>query len=254
MALAASQRGWTAAAAGSSLGVERCRPARAQAARRSPKSRPTAAATSCAPRKSRPIRCCAGSTSSTRSTSCITASCFASAAPRCCGRAPTRASALLQRQPAARRPRARRPAHRRRARPRLLAFLHVAEKAAAGRFAIYREVVDDDPTTRAIFEEILRDEVFHMNYTLHAAGPRLAAVVPPAGLAGARQPAVEAVPARRGRASPALIGAIDPDARSTSSCCRRSRGWPGAPSGASAGVDRRSPRDARRLADEPVLT
>jgi rubrerythrin len=48
---------------------------------------------------------------------------------------------------------------------RLLAFLHVAEKAAAGRFTIYRELVDDDPTTRAIFEEILRDEVFHMNYT-----------------------------------------------------------------------------------------
>src|SRR5919204_1115521 len=48
---------------------------------------------------------------------------------------------------------------------RLLAFLHVAEKSAAGRFAIYRELVDDDPQTRAIFEEILRDEVFHMNYT-----------------------------------------------------------------------------------------
>jgi len=48
---------------------------------------------------------------------------------------------------------------------RLLAFLHVAEKAAAGRFEIYKEVVDDDPATRAIFEEILRDEVFHMNYT-----------------------------------------------------------------------------------------
>ena len=48
---------------------------------------------------------------------------------------------------------------------RLLGFLHVAEKAAAGRFAIYRDVVDDDPATRAIFDEILRDEVFHMNYT-----------------------------------------------------------------------------------------
>jgi hypothetical protein len=47
----------------------------------------------------------------------------------------------------------------------LLAFLHVAEKAAAGRFAVYRDVVGDDPSTRAIFEEILRDEVFHMNYT-----------------------------------------------------------------------------------------
>jgi hypothetical protein len=48
---------------------------------------------------------------------------------------------------------------------RLLAFLHVAEKSAAGRFTIYRDVVDDDPETRAIFEEILRDEKFHMNYT-----------------------------------------------------------------------------------------
>ena len=48
---------------------------------------------------------------------------------------------------------------------RLLAFLHIAEKAAAGRFTIYREVVDDDPETKAIFEQILRDEVFHMNYT-----------------------------------------------------------------------------------------
>ena len=48
---------------------------------------------------------------------------------------------------------------------RLLAFLHVAEKAAAGRFTVYRQLVDDDPATRAIFEEILRDEVFHMNYT-----------------------------------------------------------------------------------------
>ena len=48
---------------------------------------------------------------------------------------------------------------------RLLAFLHVAETAAAGRFAIYKDVVADDPPTREIFEEILRDEVFHMNYT-----------------------------------------------------------------------------------------
>jgi hypothetical protein len=48
---------------------------------------------------------------------------------------------------------------------RLLAFLHVAEKSAAGRFALYRQLVDDDPRTREIFEQILRDEVFHMNYT-----------------------------------------------------------------------------------------
>jgi hypothetical protein len=59
---------------------------------------------------------------------------------------------------------------------RLLAFLHIAEKAAASRFAIYRQVVDDDPATRAIFEEILRDEVFHMNYTY----TQLARVLPDA--------------------------------------------------------------------------
>src|SRR5262249_27530792 len=48
---------------------------------------------------------------------------------------------------------------------RLLAFLHVAEKAAAGGVAIFRALVGADPATRAIFEQILRDEVFHMNYT-----------------------------------------------------------------------------------------
>jgi hypothetical protein len=47
----------------------------------------------------------------------------------------------------------------------LLAFLHLSEKAAAARFTIYRDVVVDDPPTRAVFEEILHDEVFHMNYT-----------------------------------------------------------------------------------------
>src|SRR5262245_59293829 len=54
--------------------------------------------------------------------------------------------------------------------PKLLAFLHIAEKSAAGRFAIYKDCVDDDPTTRAIFEEILRDEVFHMNYSYQQLG------------------------------------------------------------------------------------
>jgi len=48
----------------------------------------------------------------------------------------------------------------------LLAFLHLSEKAAAGRFAIYRDVMQHDPPTRAIFEEILHDERFHMSYTL----------------------------------------------------------------------------------------
>ena len=47
----------------------------------------------------------------------------------------------------------------------LLAFLHLSEKAAAGRFAIYQEVLGSDPGTQAIFSEILRDEAFHMSYT-----------------------------------------------------------------------------------------
>ena len=48
----------------------------------------------------------------------------------------------------------------------MLAFLHVAEKAAAERFMVYRDVLHHDPSTQAVFEEILHDEKFHMNYTL----------------------------------------------------------------------------------------
>jgi rubrerythrin len=48
----------------------------------------------------------------------------------------------------------------------LLAFLHLSEKSAAEDFATYRDLLADDPATRAVFEEILRDETFHMNYTL----------------------------------------------------------------------------------------
>src|SRR6267378_3494131 len=48
----------------------------------------------------------------------------------------------------------------------LLAFLHLSEKAAASRFTVYRDVMQHDPPTRAVFEEILHDETFHMNYTL----------------------------------------------------------------------------------------
>ena len=47
----------------------------------------------------------------------------------------------------------------------LLAFLHLSEKAAAGRFVLYREVLDGDRLTREVFEDVLHDEVFHMNYT-----------------------------------------------------------------------------------------
>ena len=48
----------------------------------------------------------------------------------------------------------------------ILAFLHLSEKAAASRFTVYRDVMQHDPPTRAVFEEILHDETFHMNYTL----------------------------------------------------------------------------------------
>jgi hypothetical protein len=48
----------------------------------------------------------------------------------------------------------------------LLAFLHLSEKSAATDFASYRDVLQRDPPTRAVFEEVLRDEAYHMNYTL----------------------------------------------------------------------------------------
>ena len=48
----------------------------------------------------------------------------------------------------------------------MLAFLHLSEKSAASRFTVYRDVMQHDPPTRAVFEEILHDENFHMNYTL----------------------------------------------------------------------------------------
>jgi rubrerythrin len=47
----------------------------------------------------------------------------------------------------------------------LLAFLHLSERAAAMRFAVYREVLGNDPDTREVFSGILKDEAFHMNYT-----------------------------------------------------------------------------------------
>jgi hypothetical protein len=48
----------------------------------------------------------------------------------------------------------------------LLAFLHLSEKAAAGHFATYCDVLHDDPPTSAVFREVMHDETFHMNYTL----------------------------------------------------------------------------------------
>jgi rubrerythrin len=48
----------------------------------------------------------------------------------------------------------------------LLAFLHLSEKAAARRFAVYHDVLDVDVPTRDVFTDVLKDEAFHMNYTL----------------------------------------------------------------------------------------
>jgi len=47
----------------------------------------------------------------------------------------------------------------------LLAFLHLSENAAAGRFAAYAAVLEADRTTGALFAHILEDEAFHMAYT-----------------------------------------------------------------------------------------
>lgn len=48
----------------------------------------------------------------------------------------------------------------------LLAFLHLSEKSAAGHFATYVEALKGDPLTSSVFREILKDESFHMSYTL----------------------------------------------------------------------------------------
>jgi hypothetical protein len=48
----------------------------------------------------------------------------------------------------------------------LLAFLHLSEKSAAGHFATYVDALKDDPPTSAVFKQVLKDETFHMSYTL----------------------------------------------------------------------------------------
>jgi bacterioferritin (cytochrome b1) len=47
----------------------------------------------------------------------------------------------------------------------LLAFLHLSEKAAARDFSRYIRVLGADPSTRAVFQKVVRDESFHMSYT-----------------------------------------------------------------------------------------
>lgn len=48
----------------------------------------------------------------------------------------------------------------------LLAFLHLSERSAARQFAIYGRAVGSDAETRDVFAHILKDEAFHMTYTL----------------------------------------------------------------------------------------
>lgn len=47
----------------------------------------------------------------------------------------------------------------------LLAFLHLSERAAAGRFKVYEKALSSDRETQQLFSDILRDEEFHMDYT-----------------------------------------------------------------------------------------
>ncbi len=46
-----------------------------------------------------------------------------------------------------------------------LAFLHLSEQSAARQFGTYKRAVREDAATRDLFDRILRDEEFHMNYT-----------------------------------------------------------------------------------------
>jgi hypothetical protein len=46
-----------------------------------------------------------------------------------------------------------------------VAMLHVAEERAAALFRVHRDLTRHDPATSAIFEEILRDENYHVAWT-----------------------------------------------------------------------------------------
>ena len=46
-----------------------------------------------------------------------------------------------------------------------VAMLHVAEERAAELFEFHRSLNEHDPATRAVFEEILKDEKYHVAYT-----------------------------------------------------------------------------------------
>ena len=203
--------------------------------------RPMAAAISPAPRSSRRTGCCDGSTCAMPRTSFATPRCSARAAAHCSGGSRARGADLEANWFA--------PGERGlddvrvegRGDGALLAFLHLSEKAAARRFALYREVLAHDPETQAVFDQILDDEAFHM--TLHPArSSRASRRGSRARGSGGRALGRlwKAYLRAGGRARrPARHAASC--ACSTSSCCRRSRCSPGAPSAASGRLVRRLP-------------
>lgn len=46
-----------------------------------------------------------------------------------------------------------------------VAMLHVAEQKAAQNFEVHHQLNQHDPETRAVFEQILKDELYHVSYT-----------------------------------------------------------------------------------------
>ena len=126
----------------------------------------------------------------------------------------------------------------------------IREKAAAGRFSIYRDVVGGrSADTRDVRRDSARRGVPH---ELHLHATRSC---PPRSY---RRQVWRARASRLWkrylRVAAAIAGVIGPPSLTfnTSSCCHRSPGSPNAPRGASRPAGRPSPR-ARRVADEPVL-
>ena len=118
------------------------------------------------------------------------------------------------------------------------------------RFAIYARRARRRSATRAVFARILRDEAFHMNYTLAAARRGSRRSARRAALEGAARPALEGLPAPRRRRSPALIGGGDADAPVLHPAAALRAAAPSARRGASrrAGRRRRAAPDAAQPA------
>ena len=127
-----------------------------------------------------------------------------------------------------------------RTRPSLLAFLHVAKKPPPAASQSTGKSSTTIRTTRAVFEEILRDEVFHMNYTY----TQLARMSPGSYRRRVWRARASRLWKQYLRVAAAVAGSSSARSSSPScisSCSRRSPGLPNAPSGVSrlAGADRR---------------